>query len=87
MIIHRDIFLNPIEAGYLAFRFAIGVDTKVDLHFKKQDGYPFNEDVVAQLQMRGRCSGRPQYFACPATDVAHGVAVRERRGGAVRGGA
>ena len=70
MIIHRDIFLNPIEAEYLAFRFAMGIDTRVDLHFKKQDGYPFNEDVVAQLQMRGRSSGLTTYFACPA--IGHG---------------
>jgi hypothetical protein len=74
VIIHRDVFINPIEPEYLAFRFSMGIETNVDLHFKKQDGFPFPEDVVAQLQMKGRSSGLVKYFACPATDVVNGVA-------------
>lgn len=73
-MIHRDIFLNSIEPDYLAFRFSQGIDTLVALHFKKQNGAPFNEDVVAQLQMVGRSTGALQYLPCPATDVVNGAA-------------
>jgi len=74
MIVKRDIFINPVEPEYIAFKFSSGIDTRLDLAFKNQEGYPWPEDVVAQLQMVGRTDGRTAYYPCPATDLVNGTA-------------
>jgi hypothetical protein len=74
MIVNRTVFLNSIEPEFLAFRFSQGVDTRVNLHFRDQNGTPHGEDVVAQLQMTGRSNRITEYYSCPATDIVNGSA-------------
>jgi len=74
VIVNRNIYVNPIEPEYLAFRIAQGVDTKVDLHFKRQDGAPVNEDLVAQLQVTSRSRNITEYYSVPSIDTVNGVA-------------
>jgi hypothetical protein len=74
MILHRDVFLNPVDPQYLALRAASGVDTKVNLHFKTASGVPLTQDVVAQLQLTSRSRNITTYLSCPAVDVVNGVA-------------
>ena len=74
MILHRNVYLNTVEPEYLAFRISQGVDTKVDFHFKRQNGAVLNSDVVAQLQVTSRSRGTTEYYSCPAIDVVNGIA-------------
>jgi len=74
MNLHRNVFINPIEPEYLAFRISQGIDTKVDFHFKRPGGAPLAADVVAQLQVTSRSRGTTEYYSCPAIDVVNGVA-------------
>jgi hypothetical protein len=74
MIISRTLHLNPVEPEFLAFRISSGIETLVDFAFKKQNGAPHGEDLVAQLQLTSRSRDTTEYFSCPATDVVNGRA-------------
>jgi hypothetical protein len=74
MIINRTLFLNPVEPEFLSFRLSSGIETKIDFVFRKQDGAPHGEDLVAQLQLTSRTRDTTEYYSIPATDVVNGRA-------------
>ena len=74
MIVNRTVFINPVEPEFLSFRLSSGIETKIDFSFRGQNGAPWNEDVVAQLQLTSRSRDLTEYFSCPATDVVNGRA-------------
>jgi hypothetical protein len=74
VIVHRNIFINPVEPDYVAFRISQGVTTKVVFHIKTPGGAPLPADTVAQLQVTSRSRNITEYYACPAIDVVNGVA-------------
>jgi hypothetical protein len=74
MILHRDVFLNPVDPQYLALRVPEGVDTKVNLHIKSPQGVPLAQDTVAQLQLVSRSRNTTTYLSCPSIDTVNGVA-------------
>jgi hypothetical protein len=51
-----------------------GIETKIDFFFKKQNGAPHGEDLVAQLQLTSRTRDTTEYYSVPATDVVNGRA-------------
>jgi hypothetical protein len=74
MIVNRTIYINPVEPEFVSFRMLQGVDNKIDFHFMRQTGAPWNEDIVAQLQLTARSNDQTQFFSVPATDISNGRA-------------
>jgi hypothetical protein len=74
MIINRVCQINPVEPEFLSFRLSSGIETKIDFFFKKQNGAPHGEDLVAQLQLTSRTRDTTEYYSVPATDVVNGRA-------------
>jgi hypothetical protein len=74
MIINRTLYLNPVEPEILSFRFSSGIDTKVDLTYRRQNGAVHTEDIAGQLQMVGRSDNATNFYPVPATDIVNGKA-------------
>jgi len=74
MNLHRNVYINPVEPEYLAFRVSQGIDTKVNFHFKTQAGGPIASDVVAQMQLTSRSRNIVEFYSCPAVDIVNGIA-------------
>jgi len=73
-LVNRTLHLNPVEPEFLSFRISSGIETKIDFAFKRQNGAPHSEDLVAQLQLTSRSRDLTEYFSCPAIDVVNGKA-------------
>ena len=74
MSIERTIYINTIEPQPCSLRVPAGMDTKLDLYFKRQDGSPYPIDVDAQLSLTTRSDNVTSYFSFAATDIVNGKA-------------
>jgi hypothetical protein len=57
----------------MSFRLSSGIETKIDIHYKGQNGAPWREDVVGQLQLTSRSRDETEYYSVPAIDVVNGI--------------
>ena len=74
MIVERVITINRLEPQPCSLRVPAGMDTKLDLYFKRQDGSPYPIDVDAQLSLTTRSDNVTSYFSFAATDIVNGKA-------------